>query len=173
MVVDDETSVPLSTEVLDGRGRVFRMAALVTLSPGAPEAPEMPEMEMMGTARTVTAPEALPAEVAGYVRADVYDGGEQMIQAFYTDGLFSFSVFESPRTGRPAAFDLATEFLVSGHAYRRIVAPTTVWVHWNAPDRTYVLVGDLPPDHLARVLGDLPEPGQRNWLVRLWRRLFG
>ena len=41
------------------------------------------------------------------------------------------------------------------------------------PDNSYVLVGDLPPDHLADVLQTLPRPGDRSIFVKLWRRLFG
>jgi hypothetical protein len=54
-----------------------------------------------------------------------------------------------------------------------VVTPSQVWVFWNAPDRSYVLVGDLPPDHLVTALGGLPQPGERGLMVRLWRRLFG
>ena len=77
------------------------------------------------------------------------------------------------RGERPPEFDGATELEVDGRTYRRMVTPTSLWVHWNAPDRSYVLVGDLPPDHLLEVLERLPAPGERGLLVRLWRRLFG
>jgi len=174
MILDAESTVPLSTEILDGEGAVFRMAALFTFDPGTPDMPdEMPEMEMMGTIRPVAASTSLPDSVGGYLRADVYDAGNGAVQAFYTDGVFSFSVFEARRSGRPAAFDDATEFEADGERYRRIITPTSTWVHWDAPDRSYVLVGDLPPDHLMTVLGRLPKPGDRAFLIRLWRRVFG
>ena len=114
----------------------------------------------------------LPASAAGYQRADAYHAGDG-VQAFYTDGLFSFSVFEAKRGSTPDDFDDATKFQVDGEDYRRIVRASTVWVYWAAPDRSYVLVGDLPPDHLEQVLQALPEPGDRGLFVRIWRRLFG
>ncbi len=174
MIIDAESTVPLLTEVLDADGTVFRTAALVSFTPEAQEMPDtMPEVEVMNRASRMSAPASLPESVAGYRRADVYDAGPGAVHAFYTDGLFSFSVFEVGRADRPPAFDKATEFEVGGKTYRRIVTPTSLWIHWNAPDRTYVLVGDLPPDHLREVLERLPAPGERGFLVRLWRRLFG
>jgi len=174
MIVDADSTVPLLTEVLDGDGSVFRTAALLSFSPITPEMPDtMPEIEIMNKASRMISPGSLPESVAGYRRVDVYEAGDSAVHAFYTDGLFSFSVFEAKRGDRPPAFDGATEFEADGRAYRRLVTPTSLWVHWNAPDRTYVLVGDLPPDHLLEVLERLPAPGERGLLVRLWRRLFG
>jgi hypothetical protein len=130
----------------------------------------MDDVQVTGAA---TAESDLPGSLAGYRRADAYAGPEGAVQAFYSDGLFSFSVFESHRTATPEAFRSATAFEVGGKLYRRIVTPTVTWVQWHAPDESYVLVGDLPPDHLVEVLRGLPEPGDRGLLVRLWRRLFG
>lgn len=174
MILDAESRVPLSTEILDGDGAVFRMAALITFEPGTGDMPDdMPEIEVMETVHPMAASTSLPSAMAGYLRADVYDAGGGTIQTFYTDGIFSFSVFEAKRGQRPAAFDRATEFATGGNRYRRIITPTNTWVHWDAPDRSYVLVGDLPPDHLMDVLDLLPSPGQRGFLVRWWRAVFG
>ena len=173
IVLDAESTVPLLTEIYAGDGTVFRVAALLDFQPGPSDMSDAPgefhEMEHMDPALDAG---ELPAEAAGYRRADAYlaPGG---VQGFYTDGLFSFSVFESKRGSTPAAFRGATVFQVDGETYRRIVTPSNVWVQWHSPDRTYVLVGDLPPDHVAAVLPAFPEPGDRSFLVRLWRRLFG
>jgi hypothetical protein len=164
----------LVTEIFDGEGDLYRLAVLVDFSPGPQPMPNtMPDIHEMSTLSASPSAGDLPPEAAGYRMADVYRSGEAAIQAFYTDGLFSFSVFEAKRGERPDVFDAATRFEVNGEEYRRIVKPSQVWIHWDAPNRTYVLVGDLPPDHLAEVLAELPEPGDRAFLVRLWRRLFG
>ncbi|MFH2073710.1 MAG: hypothetical protein ABIJ75_12765 [Actinomycetota bacterium] len=174
LILDVESTVPLSTEILDGDGGVYCMAALFTFDPGTPDMPGgMPEMEEMATVHPMAEGTALPDAIGGYRRADVYDAGAGSVQAFYTDGVFSFSVFEARRSDRPVEFDHAAEFDSGGSRYRRIVTPTNMWVHWSAPDRSYVLVGDLPPDHLTTVLEALPRPGDRNVFVRLWRRIFG
>lgn len=172
-VVDRATTVPLVTEVLDGEGRVFRMAALIDLDDSEvamPAAPQPTRMHMVVSAEAVS---SLPEWLAGYHRMDTYEAAGGGVQAYYSDGLFSFSVFEAARGATPELFRTATAFPASGTWYRRVVMPDRVWVHWNAPDRSYVLVGDLPPDHLVSALEGLPRPGERALLVRLWRRLFG
>jgi hypothetical protein len=57
--------------------------------------------------------------------------------------------------------------------YHRAYTPGAVSVFWRTPDRGYVLVGDLPPDHLEQVLADLPLPSRPNLVKRAWRWAFG
>ena len=180
ITLDAATSVPLRTDVFDGAGRIFRAAFLTEMAgaEGFTDATPMPDdvMPPMDDPRKMTtavSPDRLPGSAAGYWRANAYDAPNDGVHAFYTDGLFTFSVFEWNRTATPAAFERASEVRIAGHDYRRIVEPSRIWLQWHAPDHTYVLVGDLPPDHLARILPALPEPGDRAMLVRLWRSLFG
>lgn len=173
LVVDDASMVPLLTEVLGADGTVFRMAALVEFSDVADAMPPMPDARGTRSVPMAEAGPTLPAVLHGYRRADMYALPTGGVQAFYSDGLFSFSVFEARRGAVPDPFAGATRWRVGDGVYRRVVTPAQVWVHWSAPDRSYVLVGDLPPDHLEAVLGGLPAPGDRGVLFRLWHRLFG
>lgn len=174
IVADDATGAPLLVQVRDGSGAVFRVSALLEVSPAAPmEAARMGEMGDMAVMEAAEAPDRFPAETSGYRRADAYTAGDAGLHVYYSDGLFSFSVFEAKRGAPPDGLAAASVWKVAGREYRRLVTPAHVWVHWNGPDHSYLLVGDLPPDHLERVLEDLPEPGERSLLVRLWRRLFG
>ena len=180
LIVDSESGVPLLTEIFDGNGEMFRVAAMVEFSAGHTEMDEMPDigemerspMQPMSTG-VVNRDVSLPVLIAGYRLSDSYPGGQGVIQVYYSDGLFSFSVFESKRTATPAAFKSAHLVEMDGSIYRTLVTPSNIWVQWHAPDKTYVLVGDLPPDHLREVLAGLPEPGERAFFIRLWRRLFG
>ncbi len=172
LIIDDVSTVPLLTEILDAEGEVFRLAVMIDFD-AEPPAMAMPddfhEREMLMPAAPT---ERLPGSVFGYRMLDSY-GADDGVQVFYSDGLFSFSVFESNRGSRPKDFESATPFKVGEAQYLRIVTPSNVWVQWDAPDHSYVLVGDLPPDHIVAVLEGLPAPGQRGFFVRLWRRLFG
>ncbi len=173
LVVDERTAVPLVTEVYDAEGRVFRMAVLIDLDDTAVEHITAPEPARARTVAATVPGASLPESLAGYRRVDTYlvDGGG--LQGYYSDGLFSFSVFETARGATPEPFRDAATFLVGERRYRRVVTPSQVWIYWTAPNRSYVLVGDLPPDHLTVALDGLPEPGERGLLVRMWRRLFG
>lgn len=174
LVIDDESTVPLLTEVLAGDGSVFRVAAMVEFSSATPDPVEMPEqfMEHEMLMHGEDSPR-LPDSVFGYGRTDTYAMTGRATQAFYSDGLFSFSLFELGRGVLPAEFSHATRFEVDGDVYSRIVTPGNVWVQWSTPDHSYVMAGDLPPDHIERVLAELPRPGMRGVVTRLLMRLFG
>jgi hypothetical protein len=175
VVFDGATGVPLLTEILGADGSPFRVAAMIEFGIGPPGRSQdgMPEAQQRRSVWVSAAAGDLPERAAWYRRVDLYSGPEGIVHAYYTDGLFSFSVFESDRGPTPDPFRTASEYRAGGHRYLRIVEPLSLWVQWHAPDRSYVLVGDLPPDHLDAVLEDLPAPGNRSPLVRLWRWLFG
>lgn len=171
---DALTKVPLATEIYDGNGILFRYSAMLEFDPK----PDLTyaDMEAMGDVYDVmlpTEPSNLPKEAAGYVRADSYSGPDDTIQSFFTDGLFSFSLFEVDADSRLDRFDDAASLEMNGASYRRLVTPTEIWVTWRAGDVAFVLVGDLPPDHLERVVAELPEPSEPGLLTRLWRGIFG
>ncbi len=172
LVIDDASTVPLLTEVYGADGRMIRMSALLEFEDAVPAAPDMPEEYVAEEMMMPSEPsEALPSGLFGYERSDTY-GMDGATQSFYSDGLFAFSVFEAGRGAVPAEFEAATVFEVGERRYRRLVTPEHVWVQWSSPDHSYVLVGDLPPDHLDGVLADLPAPGVRGAVMRFITSLF-
>lgn len=173
MVVDVETGAPLQTEVFDGEGHLFRYSTMVEFSP---ETPAMDDYEDDGDYRMmVPLDEArVPDRPGRYVLVDVYTAPADGQQAFYTDGLFTFSLFAMD--GTADVNDVAADswpWVSGGFEYVRKVTPAEVWVLWSASGSTYALVGDLPPDHLDEVLANLPRPERRNWFSRVWNNLFG
>jgi hypothetical protein len=173
MIVDESTSAPLATEVYSRDGTVFRYSSMIEFSVSVD--PEMALMDERSYEMMLPMDQAgLPVDAAGYQLVDVYSGPQGANQAFYTDGLFSFSVFTTNgRVNWEAAIDDELPYTVDGNSYWRVINPATLWVMWNAPGTTIALVGDLPPDHLEEVLADLPRPGRHGWMQRMWNRLFG
>ena len=168
------TGIPLVSEIFDGDGGLFRYSAMLEFESKPDLSYEA--MEAMGESYDVMLPvetSSLPAEAAGYVRADTYAGPDETVQAFFTDGLFSFSLFEIDAAAQLDRFEDAPAIELAGSTYKRLVTPTDVWVSWESGDVAYVLIGDLPPDHLEQVLDELPEPKSKGLLSRLWRGLFG
>lgn len=173
LIFDGKTGAPLATEVYDGNGDLFRFATLLDFDTTMGE---MADLAADGSDYDVVlaAPDtSLPATVAGYTRVDVYDAPGEGVHAFYADGLFSFSVFDLPDDAGDGRFRDATTFRAGGSDYRMLLAPTDIWIMWRTPDATYVLVGDLPPDHLDQVLSGLPRPKSKSFFSRLWGGLFG
>lgn len=172
MIFDDATGAPLLSEVFDGDGSLYRMAVMVDFDAAAPPMPRTAAAEYYEVLSS-SAPVALPSELGGYWRADTYVGPESTIQAFYTDGLFSFSLFRAEARLDAGPFDDGDRMEAADRTYLRLLDPGSVRVFWNASNATFVLVGDLPPDHLEVVLSELPAPERPNVLVRAWRGLFG
>jgi hypothetical protein len=171
---DVVTAAPVSFEVYDGSGRLFRLSAMLDLSSDMP--PAMAMLDQAGSAYDVLErvdPGVLPDATGGYTLADAYAGPDDTVHAFYTDGLFSFSVFEVEGHSGADVLGDAERVRIGGVEYQRRVAPGALWIGWNADGRSYILVGDLPPDHLERVLPGLPASRQRGFLSRVWHAVFG
>lgn len=173
LVFDMETSAPLATEVFDGNGSLFRFSTMIDFSPGVKSIYASPASSSDYDMMLSVDGSSLPATVAGYVRADTYSGPDQAIHTFFTDGLFRFSLFEVEGVVEAGRFDSGSKFQVGQATYQRIVEPSEIWVHWRSGETSYVLVGDLPPDHLEEVLVELPHPRNRGFFKRIWRGLFG
>lgn len=171
---DERTGAALGSEVYDGAGELFRLTWMLDFDPNPRKIFTMMR-DQDSTYDLVISADAgeLSETVAGYVRVDSYAGPDDSVHAFYTDGLFSFSVFliEGELAGGP--FEDADTMQVGGADYRWLLTPSDIWLQWAGGGKTFVLVGDLPPDHLREVLGELPRPSQGNIFSRIWRGLFG
>ncbi|MEA2002025.1 MAG: hypothetical protein U9N84_09115 [Actinomycetota bacterium] len=171
---DQETGAALGSEIYDDDGELFRLSWMLNFDPNPRKI-----YTMMGdngsTYDVVVSADAgsLVDTVAGYVRVDAYAGPDESLHAFYTDGLFSFSIFLIDGRVASGPFADGDVMTVDGADYRWILTPSDLWVQWNADGLTYVLVGDLPPDHLEQVLTEMPSPSDGNILSRLWRGIFG
>jgi hypothetical protein len=172
---DVRTGAPLSTKIFDGDAELFRSSTMVSFGRSNlrlyRELLEIGTQDIMMSVALDT--DVLPEAVAGYEVADVYQMNAGGQQAFYTDGLFSFSVFTLAKNTTVSEFADADEVTIGSARYRRFASPTVVWVTWTSGDVTYVLVGDVPPDHLEMVLSELPSPSRGNFLSRWWGRMFG
>jgi negative regulator of sigma E activity len=171
---DNETGAALGSEVYDSAGELFRLSWMLDFDPNPRKIFTM--MRESGSSYDVVVPAdagSLADGVAGYVRVDAYAGPDDSLHAFYTDGLFSFSVFVIEGDAAWGPFADAETMRVDGAAYRWLLTPSDLWVQWDGGGFTYVLVGDLPPDHLEQVLREMPKPSQGNIFSRLWRGIFG
>jgi negative regulator of sigma E activity len=173
IIFDLETWAPLATEIYDGDGELFRFATFTEFD--ANPRLVFDAMQQDGydyDVVTMADDSTLPQEAGGYARVDAYRGPDEIAHAFFSDGLFSFSVFQVSPQRSMARFADAESMTVADASYLVIVNPTEVWVTWEHGDQAYVLVGDLPPDHLDAVLTDLPLPKGMGFFERLLS-LFG
>ena len=174
VIVDDRTGAPLITYIYDNTGRTYRTVSLSDFSPHrtyewSSDPTVVPYEVVMHSDSAV-----VPPEIAGYLLVDVFPGpGERSEQGFYSDGLFSFSLFALPSGTLVGGFENATTLITTSGIYEAAHTAGDVRVQWASGDEHYVVMGDLPPDHLDAVLAELPVPNATGMLARFWRALFG
>jgi hypothetical protein len=174
---DDATGALLRSEVRNGDRSLYCSSSFVSFSEEPPT---------IDTSVRQTTPEAievidfqdideetLPARVGGFDRLDVYEGPESSTVAYYSDGVFSFTVITSRRTVTIPELEDAPVAEIAGEKYQRLFQPGQVVYAWESRVGGYALIGDLPIDLQEAVLGDLPRPGRPGFFVRLWRSWFG
>ncbi|HXV72337.1 MAG TPA: hypothetical protein VEB69_13185 [Acidimicrobiia bacterium] len=126
--------------------------------------------EASGTSPVVIETSELPEEVSGFELLDQYEDEDGLRFSYYTDGFFSFAVFE---TDTPVELPEAVSVdLQSGHYARAFAAGQVTYV-WETVGGGMALVGDLPPDLHEAVLAELPHPQDPGFFRRWWRNLFG
>lgn len=171
---DEDTGAALGSEVYDGAGDLYRLSWMLDFDPNPRKIFTMMRDQDSTYDVVVTADAGdLADSVAGYLRVDSYAGPDDSVHAFYTDGLFSFSIFLIEGQFEAESFAGADVMSVDGSEYRWLLTPSDLWLHWAGDGHTFVLVGDLPPDHLEDVLSELPQPSQGSIFSRIWRGLFG
>ncbi len=171
---DQETGAAIGSEVYDDRGELFRLSWMIDFDPNPRRIyTALGGQDSIYDVVVAADTAGLVSSVGGYELIDAYAGPGDSLHGFYSDGLFSFSLFTIEGEGATGPFvDAETMKLASG-TYRWILTASELWVQWSGGGMTYVLVGDLPPDHLESVLSGLPTPSRGNIFNRLWNGLFG
>ena len=159
---DEKTGAALGSEVYDASGDLFRLSWMLNFDSNPRRIYTVSEPSSYDVVVTSDSSQ-LPHSLAGYTRVDTYQGPNNSIHTFYSDGLFSFSVFQIDGEGASGPFVNADTMKLDSGTYRWILTSSELWVQWSASGETYVLVGDLPPDHLDSVLGELPAASSGNW----------
>lgn len=173
LVIDDETGAVVEAVTLTIDNDVYCERRFVSLDTGdaaidqselaSDEAAEPAPLSLVETAD-------LPQTVAGFELLDQYEDAEGVRFAYYSDGFFSFALFETPS---PVKLPESTAVAFDTGKYRRVFTAGQVTYVWETRDAGMALVGDLPPDLHEAVLAEMPRPEDPGLLRRWWRALFG
>lgn len=169
LVIDEETGAVVEAVTLTIGNEVYCERRFVSLDTDPPEITE-PTAAAEETPPTLIETSTLPEEVGGFELLDQYVDEDGVRFAYYSDGFFSFAVFETPTAVALPGAELV-EF-TSG-PYSRIFTAGQVTYVWETLDHGVALVGDLPPDMHEAVLAEMPHPQDRGLFRRWWRALFG
>jgi hypothetical protein len=169
LVFDGEIGALLRVVTFNGDGSVYCERRFVTFDPEAPTPPRD------GSANPTRSAEGgvesdLPETLAGFERLDVYQDDEGFVFAYYSDGFFSFAVFQISAL---VTVDTGSPVTLADKVYTRSFSPGQVTYAWETRRGGMAMVGDLPPDMHETVLAGLPAPEDPGLFRRLWRSLFG
>lgn len=170
LVFDNETGAMVATTTFTENGETYCQRRFISFDPTDPGTDFETTVGSEEIAPSKTVNTSLPEVISGFERLDVYEDQLGFRFAYYSDGFFSFAVFETPAIVRledAGLYDLA------GDEYRRAFSPGQATYAWEARSGGMALVGDLPPDLHDDILSALPPPDTPNIFRRLWRSLFG
>lgn len=170
LVFDEDTGAMVATTTFTEDGTTYCHRRFISFDPNDPGFNSVrrdPAGELEPSPHSDT---RLPEAVAGFQRLDLYEDELGFRFAYYSDGFFSFAVFETPSTVR---LQNAETVQFADVKYLRTFTPGQATYAWEARTGGMALVGDLPPDLHDEVLSSLPLPAGDNLFRRLWRTLFG
>jgi hypothetical protein len=173
LVVDDRSGALLIQELYNESGDMYRRTTLSDFRAYRTYEAPMDESDVPMEIVMHEDSELVPDDAAGYRLVDAFNGPGGSEQGYFTDGLFRFSLFVLDGRTVVTGFENSMVFLTESGLYDMVATPQAVRVHWSDGSSEYVLVGDIPPDHLRDVLAELPAPRSGSMWARWWQRLFG
>jgi hypothetical protein len=169
LTIDDETGVVVKAVTLTLDNDVYCERRFVSLDTEIPEIDKQSGDEV-GAPPTLVETSSLPKNVSGFELLDQYEDESGVRFAYYSDGFFSFALFETPSA---VAVPEATPVELESGDYLRVFTAGQVTYVWETRDSGMALVGDLPPDLHQAVLAEMPRPEDPGLFRRWWRALFG
>ena len=169
LVFDAEIGALLRVVTFNADGSVYCERRFITFDPEAPPPSEEDTTEVIRSAEGGVDSD-LPNTLAGFERLDVYEDEAGFVFAYYSDGFFSFAVFQIPSL---LSIDTGSLVTLADRVYTRSFSPGQVTFAWETRGGGMAMVGDLPPDMHEEVLAGLPAPQDPGLFRRLWRSLFG
>jgi hypothetical protein len=169
LVFDEETDALVRVVTYDAAGDAYCDRRFVSFDPEDPNLAPKPDSHSDLTV-VVAATATLPEDAAGFSRLDQYEDSDGFRFAYYSDGFFSFAVFEAPTR---VELEGAITIQIANAAYRRVFTAGQVVYVWESMGQGMALVGDLPPDLHQAVLDALPASTDPGFFRRIWRSLFG
>jgi hypothetical protein len=173
LVVDDRSGALLIQETFGENGDLFRRTTLSDFRAYRTYEAPMDESEVPMEVVMHEDSIRLPEDAGGYELVDAFSAPGGSEQGYFSDGLFRFSLFVLNGRTVVTGFEDPTVFISADGVYDMVATAQAIRLQWQDGSNNYVLVGDVPPDHLREILADLPAPDSNGMWGRWWKRLFG
>lgn len=169
LVIDEETGVVVETLTFTDDEEVYCERRLISFDSRPPEAAKE-RASQETTVPTDVDQSNMPETLLGFELLDHYEDEDGIRFSYYSDGFFSFALFETPSE---VAVPEGTPIELQSGDYLRVFTAGQVTYVWETRDSGMALVGDLPPDLHETVLAEMPHPQDPGLFRRWWRALFG
>lgn len=170
--IDRETGQLLRLAVLDERGRPVRIVRFVTIITGGLDTP-VPAVPSGHDDQAPVAIETLPSGFvsradlgAGYRLLGQYLQPDGAVQLYYSDGLFTASVFQKSGRVDWDALPAGTRTPIDGLRARSYATAAGTIVVWGDRGVVFTAVGDAPPDSVTAIVAEMSGNGSdgRSWV---------
>lgn len=170
LVFDDETGALVQAVSFTIDGEVYCERRFISIETGVESLASTESSDTAATEPATSVASTLPEVVSGFELLDQYEDEDGLRFAYYSDGFFSFAIFE---TSVAVALPEAAVVELGSGVYQRAFTAGQVTYVWETRSGGMALVGDLPPDLAEGVLAEMPDPESPGFLRRWWRNLFG
>jgi hypothetical protein len=170
LIFDDETGALVEAVTYTFDGDVYCERRFISIDTEVEPVVTAESSDTAGTEPAAEGGSTLPEVVSGFELLDQYEDEDGLRFAYYSDGFFSFAIFETPAA---VALPEATVVELGSGVYQRAFTAGQVTYVWETRSGGMALVGDLPPDLHEEVLAEMPTPESPGFLRRWWRNLFG
>ena len=141
LVFDVEAGALLRVVTFNADGSVFCERRFVTFEPGTPPATDAEAVPSVESAEGGVESN-LPETLGNFDRLDVYQDEEGFIFAYYSDGFFSFAVFQTPAIVAAGSGSLVT---IGERTYIRSSGAGHVTYAWETSSEAWRWSGTCPP----------------------------
>jgi len=170
LTFDDNSGALVGATTFLEDGSTFCQRRFISFDESSPTLTPVTPIEDGESGESEVPETRLPETIEGFERLDLYLDDDGSTFAYYSDGFFSFAVFETPTT---VTLPDGVMVDLGESVYRRSFTAGQATYVWETREGGMALVGDLPPDLHESVLAVLPESETPGLLRRLWRSLFG
>ncbi|MGH8945323.1 MAG: hypothetical protein ACRDVL_04180 [Acidimicrobiia bacterium] len=169
LIFDLDTGALVASTTFNADGSTYCRRRFVSFEPGVPELTTAEQAAPAGV-EPVDTDLGMPEVVAGFQRLDQYRDEEGVRFSYFSDGFFSFAVFEARSE---VVLPGGAPVRIGDAVYSRVSSPGQVTYVWQTGSGVMALVGDMPVDLQEAILAELPPPSDPGFFREVWRTLFG
>jgi hypothetical protein len=178
LALDAESGQLLERQILNRRGDIVRSVAFVQIVTGAirPAVPITPDSGESAPVAVDEVPNGFLAPTtahAGYELLGRYRHADGSVQLFYSDGLFTLSVFEQQGAVDWDRLPPGRCGPIADHRTCSYDTASGTIVVWSRDGLVLTAIGDAPSDRVVAIVGDFGDENDSGWTADIANFVLG